>query len=305
MAIQKRYDASGKVRTGGLPASELQSLIVSVNGSDETTSCKHIPDGNVNTPWSKPCTDNHFPSHWRDTKHEPDGTCPGHIVTEDGFGESQLGPFSTGINVGAKVLRAEIDSFFARSGGYTGSWDDVSGAALDVWLLREARAVEMEFFSKMGVWTEKLPKRAVKSRGGNHISGRWVDTNKGGAARPDYRARFVGKEFNTGVDPTLYAATPPLEALKLLLAHASSCPGRRAHIMLSDAKRAYFYAMATRELYVELRREDPGFDDKECMVGRLRLALYGTRDAALPWQECLAEHLAECGFVRGVLNPCV
>ena len=63
--------------------------------------------------------------------------------------------------------------------------------------------------------------------------------------------------------------------------------------------------MATRERYVELPREDPDFGDKECMVGRLRLALYGTRDAALLLQECLAEHLAECGFVRGVSDPCV
>ena len=72
----------------------------------------------------------HFPSHWPDTKHEPDGTCPGHIVTEDRFGESQLGPFSTGINVGAKVLRAEMDSLIERSGGYVESWDDfVEGPA--------------------------------------------------------------------------------------------------------------------------------------------------------------------------------
>ena len=74
----------------------------------------------------------------------------------------------------------------------------------------------------MGVWAEKLPKRVVKSRGGRNMLGRWVETNKGDAARPDYRARFVGKEFNTGVDPTLYAATPPFEALKLWLVHASS-----------------------------------------------------------------------------------
>ena len=184
-----------------------------------------------------------------------------------------------------------------RSGGYVESWDDVSGSPLDVRLLREARAVEMEFFSKMGVWAEKLPKRVVKSRGGKIIPGRWVDANKGDAARPVFRARSVGKEFNTGVDPTLYAATPPLEAITLLLAHASSCPSRKVHIMVSDVQRAYFHAMATRELYVELPCEGPDFDDKECMVGRLRLALYGTRDAALLWQECLAEHLAECAFV--------
>ena len=54
----------------------------------------------------------------------------------------------------------------------------------------------------------------------------WVDTNNGDAAKPDYRARLVGREFNTGVDPTPYTATLPLEALKFLLAHALSCPER-------------------------------------------------------------------------------
>ena len=81
--------------------------------------------------------------------------CRGHIVTEDGFGESQIGTLSTGINGGAQVLRAEMDSIIERSGGYAEAWDDVSGAHLDVRLLREARAVEMEFFAKMGVWAEK------------------------------------------------------------------------------------------------------------------------------------------------------
>ena len=32
---------------------------------------------------------------------------------------------------------------------------DLWGAPLDVRLLREARVVETEFFSKMGVWAEK------------------------------------------------------------------------------------------------------------------------------------------------------
>ena len=73
--------------------------------------------------------------------------------------------------------------------------------------------------------------------------------------------------------------------------------------MLSDVKRANFHALAKRELYVELPAEDAGY--QEGYVGRLRLALYGTRDAASLWQECLSRHLESCGFVRGRSNPCV
>ena len=165
-----------------------------------------------------------------------------------------------------------------KCSGYVERWDDVSGAPLDVKLLRAAREVEMQFFEKMGVWAERLPKSVAKSRGGNIIQGRWVDINKGDIAKPDCRAHFVGKEFNTGVDAALYTATPPLEALKLLVGHAASHVDGGAHIMLSDVKRAYFHALAKRELYVELPVEDAGY--QEGFVGRLRLALYGTRDAA-------------------------
>ena len=41
------------------------------------------------------------------------------------------------------------------------------------------------------------------------------------------------------------------------------------------------------------------------MVGRLNLALYGTRDAAKLWQERVAKHLISIGFRRGRSNPCV
>ena len=34
-------------------------------------------------------------------------------------------------------------------------------------------------------------------------------------------------------------------------------------------------------------------------------ALYGTRDAASLWQECLSDHLIACGFSRGRSNLCV
>ena len=165
------------------------------------------------------------------------------------------------------------------------------------------RVLEMDFFERMGVLSERLPKAVAKARGGKIIQGRWVDTNKGDTAKPDYRARFVGKEFNTGVDASLYAATPPLEALKLLIAHAASRRDQGVHVMLSDVKRAYFHALAKRELYVELPVEDAGY--QEGYVGRLRLALYGTRDAASLWQECLSQHLLDIGFVRGKSNPCV
>ena len=73
----------------------------------------------------------------------------------------------------------------------------------------------MEFLHEMGVHEFVTREEAVRSGESKIIKGRWLDVNKGNSISPDYRSRFVGQEFNTGVDSTLYAATPPLEALKL------------------------------------------------------------------------------------------
>ena len=72
-----------------------------------------------------------------------------------------------------------MDSLVEKYSGYVECWDDVSNAPLDVKLLRAARAIDMDFFEKMGVWAERLPKAIAKARGGKIIQGRWVDTNKG------------------------------------------------------------------------------------------------------------------------------
>ena len=104
------------------------------------------------------------------------------------------------------------------------------------------------------------------------------------------------------MDASLYAGTPPLEALKMLIGEASSRRSEKLHIMLSDVKRAYFHAAAQRELYVEMPREDPDWTPDS--VGRLNLALYGTRDAAKLWQDCVAKHLVSIGFRRGKSKPC-
>ena len=75
--------------------------------------------------------------------------------------------------------------------------------------------------------------------------------------------------------------------------------GCEREIMINDVSRAYFYAEATRCMYIEIPTEDPLHDPN--MLGRLRLCLYGTRDAALNWQQTLSDHLVEAGFKRGEL----
>ena len=54
---------------------------------------------------------------------------------------------------------------------------------------------------------------------------------------------------------------------------------------------------------MEVPKEDPNWQPG--LLGKLRLSLYGTRDAAANWQKCVADHLISLGFRQGKSNPCV
>ena len=262
-----------------------------------------------------------LPEHWTDTKHEPDGTSFEHLEVDSKVIESRYLPpedvlewpiqFVTGENVWNKLLVEEMSkigpgtvfSLDVDRWGDTSCYDDVSGDVLKVELVREARALEVEYLKRMKVYDIVSRAEMKRSGRGKLIKGRWLDVNKGDSVSPDVRSRYVGKEFATGVDASLYAGTPPLEALKMIVAEAASHKRDGLHIMLSDVKRAYFHASAARELYVEIPREDPEWTPDA--IGRLNFALYGTRDAAKLWQECVAKHLVSIGFRRGRSSPCV
>jgi hypothetical protein len=70
-----------------------------------------------------------------------------------------------------------------------------------------------------------------------------------------------------------------------------------------DIKRAYFYAKARRDVYVKIPDEDmePGDENR---VAKLRLSLYGTRDAAQNWAREYGSHLCSIGFEKGKASPC-
>ena len=111
------------------------------------------------------------------------------------------------------------------------------------------------------------------------------------------------------MDDTFSAATPPLEALRLIVSRAATAVDDQSagdivrELMVNDVSRAYFYAKATRCIYIELPEED--IDGNPNEIGRLELSLYGTRDGAVNWQDTLSNHLVEAGFIRGVGHPAV
>ena len=105
----------------------------------------------------------------------------------------------------------------------------------------------------------------------------------------------------------MFAATPPLEALKLLLSmmmtkgigYFGKC---EEYVMdFIDIRRAYFHAYATRDVYVELPEEDR----EEGKCGKLYKSMYGTRDAAQNWEAAYTEFMEGIGFTTGRSSPCI
>ena len=114
----------------------------------------------------------------------------------------------------------------------------------------------------------------------------------------------MAKEFNTGVCPELYAATPPGECLRLMLSRMASGRSTDTGLMYADVSRAYFYAKAVRPVYVKLPDEDREAGD-EGRCGRLKMSMYGTRDAALNWALEYGDTLKAAGYEQGRANPCL
>ena len=107
----------------------------------------------------------------------------------------------------------------------------------------------------MGVYLNKkayylchiVIKECIEKTGKQPVAVKWIDRNKQDAKNPLYRSRLVGKEFNTYNDITLYAATPPLEALRLIISLAVM---HGYDIMTNYVSRAYFYAPVKEGQYI-------------------------------------------------------
>ena len=162
---------------------------------------------------------------------------------------------------------------------------------------------EIEYVRKMGLYTKVPVEDSHTKIGKAPIIVRWIDINKDDHQNPNYRSRLVAREVNTCKRDDLFAGTPPLEALKSILAMTAS--GNRGEvIMINDVSLAFFHAKARPEVYVHFAAEDKQHgDERRC--GKLNYSMYGTRDAAQNWAKEYAEMLISIGFTQGKASPCV
>ena len=161
----------------------------------------------------------------------------------------------------------------------------------------------MKFFRKMGVYT-KVPRGVARANDCKIVTTKLLDVNKGDESNPNIRSRLVGRELKLDNRLDLFAATPPLESLRVVCSicasnHLGKDPYR---IMAIDVSRAYFFAKAVRPVYIEIPSEDWEEGDQG-NVARLNLSLNGTRDAAQNWTAEYSSHLSELGFVTGARKP--
>ena len=77
------------------------------------------------------------------SKHEPEGTPHEFLVVDTAIEQEAFGAFGVGHNDGADLFKIEMSSLVEKYLGYVKCWNGISGAPLDVKLLRAARAVEM------------------------------------------------------------------------------------------------------------------------------------------------------------------
>ena len=202
--------------------------------------------------------------------------------------------------------------------------DDVTGLRLDSSKVLAARRLELDFIDRKPLYTEVDESECMEVTGKRPITTRWVDIDKGGG---EYRSRWVAREFKTDVTSEYFAATPPWEAVKLLVSllasqgAGSSSPGRSSRrrtlrdvaavrrmlegggvkLDLIDIKRAHFNARPPKPTYVQLpeERRKPG------RCARLQYNLYGTRAAAQAWEEHYSGKLVDAGIRPGRTCPCI
>ena len=182
--------------------------------------------------------------------------------------------------------------------------DDVTGEALDVERVKEARAEEMRTFKEMGVYEYWTREKMRRVQGHIKVGSKWVDTDKGGGR---YRSRLVAMEFANKDRDGIFAATPPLSAFRALASECATCsPSGRfeKQLMVMDIKRAFLYGDIERDVFVELPSEDP-MSATGMFVGKLKRTMYGTRDAPAGFQTFLGKVMIKLGFKVCKSTPCV
>ncbi|CAJ1437172.1 unnamed protein product [Effrenium voratum] len=85
-------------------------------------------------------------------------------------------------------VNQEVDLDMSAEDDWMTYVDEISGKALNAALVRAARQEELEYADRYGIWDEVPTQECWDQTKAAPISTRWIDTNKGDEARPNYRS---------------------------------------------------------------------------------------------------------------------
>jgi hypothetical protein len=181
-------------------------------------------------------------------------------------------------------------------------YDETTWEPLDAQLVADAEAEEMKRFRDRQVYSYVDRNEAMRDKEGKFVKTRWVRINKGSKLVPRVRCRLVAQELAHGKkDDELYAGTPSLSTMKLLLSWYCTNWKEDDVIKIIDVKCAFLYGEARRRIYIELPRQDPQSGGSQ--VGVLDKAMYGTRDAPLIWRATVDKMMKKLGFTSSMFQP--
>lgn len=104
--------------------------------------------------------------------------------------------------------------------------DDVKNKQLRLEDVRAARKEEVEYMQRRGIWKIVDEKECWGKQGKGPGSVKWVDTDKGIDGKVNVQSRLVATDFKVkgeGDRQDLFAATPPVEGLRVLISRAPRC----------------------------------------------------------------------------------
>ena len=118
--------------------------------------------------------------------------------------------------------------------------------------VRKGRGEEIGYMTTRRIWDERTVKECWEVTGKGPTSVRWVDVWK--EALREARCRLVARDFKGGDNDRddLFAATPPWEAVRMLMSRVTTGWGRkkrRRKVELIDAKKAHLNPRCDRDVY--------------------------------------------------------
>ena len=139
-----------------------------------------------------------------------------------------------------------------------------------------------------------------------------VDISKGDDVQTNYRSRLVVCGIGKMGEDSIFAFTPPLESLRVILGltppqefwpegiwNAEAQCHKRFQISLIDISRVYFNARTKDQdpMYVEVPKED--VENGKGFCEKLFVHMYGARRAADGWHSECSETLEDMDFIKG------